>query len=225
MLAEANWVGHAAALSLRDGLRACRAPAAIPVTEQALAAIEEFLARRLEQQLLDEGHPVDRVSAAIIRASRPQCVDQILAELTMFADKPEFLHLIAALQRARRILPTGATPNYSQERLTGPEGALLRQQVSNFRNVVAGSPNLTNLLAAARELPSVVGQFFDVVLRHGRERTCPRTTYRARRSSRRARRGDTSIGTLCGSSSGTGGLPQVHSWRGAFERAEFLSDP
>ncbi|MEV6637520.1 glycine--tRNA ligase [Actinoplanes sp. NPDC051470] len=77
-----------ASLSLTDALARAAELQPVPVTPQILADAGEFLAKRLEQQLTEEGHPVDRVRAVLVHADRPAVADQFLAQLsTLIASK------------------------------------------------------------------------------------------------------------------------------------------
>jgi len=60
-----------AGLSLTDALRAAAERQPVPVSGEVLAACAEFLAKRLEQALAEEGFPIDRVRAVLAHADRP----------------------------------------------------------------------------------------------------------------------------------------------------------
>jgi glycyl-tRNA synthetase len=134
-------------------------PVAVPT--DVVTAVHEFLARRLEQQLLDEGHPVDRVRAVLVDADRPSRADEDLRQLAEFSDRDDFQRIAAALQRARRIAPPPPA-EYDPASLTEPAEIRLHEAVSRVR--LPEDATLRDLVAAAGDLPDAVDAFFDDVL-------------------------------------------------------------
>jgi glycyl-tRNA synthetase len=132
----------------------------VPVAAEVVAAVHDFLARRLEQQLLDEGHRVDRVRAALVNADRPSRVDEDLRQLAELSDSEDFQRIAAALQRARRI--GGTADSYDPQSLTEPAEIRLHEAVSRVR--LREDATLRDLVAAAGDLPDAVDAFFDDVL-------------------------------------------------------------
>jgi glycyl-tRNA synthetase len=132
----------------------------VPVDAQVVADLHGFLTRRLEQQLLDEGHGVDRVRATLVNADRPSRVDEDLRQLAELSDSEDFQRIAAALQRARRM---GGRPDaYEPQSLTEPAEIRLHEAVSRVR--LPDDPTLRDLVEAAGDLPDAVNAFFDDVL-------------------------------------------------------------
>jgi glycyl-tRNA synthetase len=150
-------------LSLRDALAEAARLQPVPVDAQTIDAVGDFVARRLEQQFLDEGYPVDRVRAAIIHADHPSGADRVLQQLIQHADSPDFRRLAAALQRARRIATTGDTV-YDPKTLTELAERQLHEAITKTASDGSGHPDLGGLVAAAGDLPTAVDTFFDDVL-------------------------------------------------------------
>ena len=146
-------------LSLRDGLRRAAQRQPVPVPERVVADAAEFLARRLEQVLTEEGHPVDRVRAVLVHADRPSVADTVLAQLDMLAGDPAFAAVAEMLGRVRRIVPAGTDAGYDPATLTEPAELALHEALARVRP--AG--DLTGFVPAARALVQPVQRFFDEV--------------------------------------------------------------
>jgi glycyl-tRNA synthetase len=122
--------------------------------------VDEFLTRRLEQQLLDEGHAFDRVRAVLVHADRPSRADDDLRQLEALAEREDFRRLAAALQRARRIAVPSSS--YDPALLTEPAERRLHEAVSAVDLPADADPR--TLLDATRDLPEAVDAFFDDIL-------------------------------------------------------------
>ncbi|GAA1805874.1 glycine--tRNA ligase [Luedemannella flava] len=152
-----------AAVSLRDAFAAAAARQPVAVAEGTVDAVVEFVTRRLEQQLLDEGHPVDRVRAVLVHAARPSTADRVLAQLNETADSSDFRRLAAALQRARRIATSGAA--YEPGVLTEPAERRLHETVVTAAARLPADAGIAELVEVdADELPAAVDAFFDDIL-------------------------------------------------------------
>ncbi len=136
----------------------------VPVAPDTLEDIREFLARRLEQVLTEEGRPVDRVRAALLHADRPYAVDQLLTQLDRLADEESFRKLAEAFQRARRILPPNTPTDYRVEVLIEPEELRLHEALGLVRAQLPARPDLDQLAAGAAHIIEPIGAFFDQVL-------------------------------------------------------------
>jgi glycyl-tRNA synthetase len=148
-----------APLSLADALEA--AAGLQPVKVTVLDEIREFLTRRLEQILLDEGNPVDRVRAVLPHAVRPPVADRLLGQLASLSTDPDFTAVAAAIQRARRIVPPGTPAAYDPGMLTEPAEVALHEAVSAVPAVL--DPDLVAFTAATGPLVGPVTRFFDEV--------------------------------------------------------------
>jgi glycyl-tRNA synthetase len=146
-------------LSLTDALASAAALQPVAVPASVLAEAGEFLAKRLEQVLVEEGHPVDRVRAVLPHAGRPSFADLLLAQLGRLIAEPAFLALAEAIQRARRIVPEGTPAQYDPALLKEPAEVALHETVQGVRP----STDLTGFLAAAGPLTGPVNAFFDEV--------------------------------------------------------------
>jgi glycyl-tRNA synthetase len=152
-----------AALSLSDALAAAAANQPVAVSPEVLTAAADFLARRLEQALVEEGHPVDRVRALLPHASRPSVVDTLLAQLDEVIDDPGFVAVAAAIQRARRIVPSGTPAAYGPAALTEPAEIALHEAVLAVQAALPQDPDLIRFTAATSALVTPIATFFDAV--------------------------------------------------------------
>jgi glycyl-tRNA synthetase len=167
-----------AALGLLAVYRAEEALAAVPLTTAwAIAAgvqpvavddsvvtdIADFVARRFEQQLIDEGHSVDRIRAVIKHSGQPRVVDHLLAQLDVLFDEETFRSLAAALARSGRIVPDGVPPEYDDALLTEPAEVRLHEMLREVHGRVDGQPDLERFVAATPGLVAAVNTFFDEI--------------------------------------------------------------
>ncbi|MET0493224.1 MAG: glycine--tRNA ligase [Actinoplanes sp.] len=152
-----------AELSLFDALADAAELQPVEVPAQVLTDANEFLAKRLEQVLVEEGHPVDRVRAVLPHAGRPSFADLLLAQLGRLVAEPAFRALAEAIQRARRIVPEGTAAAYDPALLKEPAEIALHEAV---REAVAGmreADDLTGFTAAAGPVTAPVNAFFEEV--------------------------------------------------------------
>jgi len=146
-----------AALAAAGALQPVEVPAAV------LAEAGDFLAKRLEQVLVEEGHPVDRVRAVLPHAGRPSFADLLLAQLGRLITEPRFLALAEAIQRARRIVPDGTAAQYDPALLKEPAEVALHETVQEVRRELPADADLSRLTEVAGQLTGPVNAFFDDV--------------------------------------------------------------
>jgi glycyl-tRNA synthetase len=152
-----------AGLSLTDALAAAAAIQPVEVPAGVLADVGEFLAKRLEQVLVEEGHPVDRVRAVLPQADRPAFADLLLAQLGRLIAEPDFLALAEAIQRARRIVPDGTPAQYDPALLKEPAEAALHESVRAVSAQLSADADLSRFTEVAGRLTGPVHAFFDEV--------------------------------------------------------------
>ncbi|MET8151951.1 glycine--tRNA ligase subunit beta, partial [Actinoplanes sp. NPDC005259] len=149
-------------ISLTAALATAAAAQPVDVPERVLADAGDFLARRLEQVLVEEGHPVDRVRAVLPHAGRPAFADLLLAQLGRLVAEREFLALAEAIQRARRIVPDGTAAAYDPALLKEPAEVTLHEAVRAVRAQPAPA-DLSGFTAVAGRITGPVRAFFDDV--------------------------------------------------------------
>ncbi|MEU4222290.1 glycine--tRNA ligase subunit beta, partial [Actinoplanes sp. NPDC026623] len=150
-------------ISLTESLAAAAALQPVEVPAGVLADAGAFLAGRLEQVLVEEGHQVDRVRAVLPHAGRPSFADLLLAQLGRLIADPEFLALAEAIQRARRIVPDGTAAAYDPAALREPAELTLHEAVLAARAELEPATDLTRFTAAAARITGPVNAFFDDV--------------------------------------------------------------
>ncbi|GIF04149.1 glycine--tRNA ligase [Actinoplanes siamensis] len=162
LLAVHRSTAEFAPLDLLSALRLAADAQPVPVSEDVLTAVGDFLARRLEQALTEEGQPVDRVRAVLPHFARPSVADTLLAQLADAVEDTAFTSVAAAIQRARRIVPEGTAAAYDVSLLKEPAELALHQAVSAV--VRPAVPDLPQFVAATRGLVEPVHTFFEDVL-------------------------------------------------------------
>ncbi|GLW31537.1 glycine--tRNA ligase [Actinoplanes regularis] len=154
-----------ASLSLTDALAVAAAAQPVPVGPEVLAAVSDFLAKRLEQALTEEGRPVDRVRAVLPHFARPSVADTLLAQLSVAVGDADFAAVAAAIQRARRIVPEGTIASYDTGALKEPAELALHDAVTAVRAGLDPSVvDLPRFVTATGQLVEPVNRFFDDVL-------------------------------------------------------------
>ncbi|WP_433360664.1 glycine--tRNA ligase [Actinoplanes sp. CA-142083] len=154
-----------AALSLTDGLRRAAAQQPVPVSGEVVAACADFLAKRLEQTLTEEGNPVDRVRAVLPHADRPSVASNLLTQLASVTANPDFVAVAEAVQRARRIVPPGTPAGYDSGILKEPAEVALHSAVVAVAAELGPSPepDLFHFTGIVSRLAAPLATFFDEV--------------------------------------------------------------
>jgi glycyl-tRNA synthetase len=124
--------------------------------------VQEFVVRRLELLLIEEGRAVDDVRAVLLHATRPHLVDGLLHQLEALSAVADFRLLAEALQRSRRIVPAGTPSEYDASVLVEPAELRLHEAVRQVRaELGAGAgADLERLLKAAAPVIGPVTDFF-----------------------------------------------------------------
>jgi glycyl-tRNA synthetase len=151
-------------VSMRHAAHLAAAQQPVPVEPAALGNALEFLTRRLEQQLLDEGQPVDRVRASLPHADQPRRLDQTLSQLATLAGDDTFQRVTAALQRARRIVPDATPAEYDPGLLSQPAEQQLIAAVTSLQDNLDAQADFGRFVEAAAQLIGPIEQFFTDVL-------------------------------------------------------------
>ncbi len=152
-----------AKLSLTDGLATAYAAQPVPVDAAVPDETAGFLARRLEQLLLEEGQPVDRVRAVLPHASHPHLVDRLLAQLAVLAEQETFRQLVEALQRSSRIVPAGTRAEYAPAQLTETAEIQLHESLRKVRADLGDRTDLVHFTEVAGRIVDPINAFFDQV--------------------------------------------------------------
>ncbi|HEX5200545.1 MAG TPA: glycine--tRNA ligase subunit alpha/beta, partial [Actinoplanes sp.] len=137
----------------------------VPVSGEVLAACADFLAKRLEQILTEEGNPIDRVRAVLPHADRPSVASNLLTQLASVTANPDFVAVAEAVQRARRIVPAGTPAGYDAGILKEPAEVALHAAVTAVAAELGPSPepDLFRFTGIVARLVAPLATFFDEV--------------------------------------------------------------
>jgi glycyl-tRNA synthetase len=150
------------AISLRSALALAAQPVEVPGTVLDDAA--GFLAKRLEQMLVEEGQPVDWVRAVLPHADRPSVADRLLYELSALVGDDTFQGVAEAIQRARRIVPADTPPSYDAAALVESAEVALHEAVKQVQaDLDTSSPDLTHFTQVVSRIVGPVTTFFEDV--------------------------------------------------------------
>jgi glycyl-tRNA synthetase len=150
------------AISLRSALALAAQPVEVP--GKVLDDAAGFLARRLEQMLVEEGQPVDWVRAVLPHADRPAVADRLLYELSTLVGDDTFQGVAEAIQRARRIVPADTQPGYDAAVLAEPAEVTLHEVVKQVQaDLDTSSPDLTHFTQVVSRIVRPVTTFFEDV--------------------------------------------------------------
>ncbi len=145
-------------IDLVGAFAAAAAAQPVEVPEGVLAAIADFVAKRFEQVLVEEGQPVDWVRAVLPQAGHPVRADRLLYELSTLVGEETFEGVAAAIQRARRIVPDGTPAAYDPAVLTEPAELALHEAIQGV-----GGGDLMHFTRSAARIVGPVNRFFDDV--------------------------------------------------------------
>ncbi|WP_040160218.1 glycine--tRNA ligase [Nigerium massiliense] len=134
----------------------------VDVSEETVAAAQEFTIGRFGQLMRDEGVSAGQVQAVEPSADKPGAVAAILADLDAARGDERLPPLVTALVRIDRIVPAGTPATLDAERLTGPAEKKLVAEVERSRE--AASEGLAEFTAASEPLVGAINTFFDDVL-------------------------------------------------------------
>lgn len=140
----------------------------VAAPESTATALDEFVRRRWEQQLLDAGIPHRLIDAVGPVSDRPGIADDALATLHVLVSRRSFGELIEAMQRVHRILLTDAVSDYKPELLRAPAEIALHQATSTVAaQLTQGLDNqsvgLEQFADVAAQLVAPIAAFFDEV--------------------------------------------------------------
>jgi glycyl-tRNA synthetase len=154
-----------AGVPVDEGLEIAAACQPVEVAPEAVREAERFTARRLEQALLESGHPVHVVRAVMPHAATPARAARDVADLEGLLAADGFRRLTAALQRVLRIVPQD-TPAAFDPALFEDEAerALAAALAGVAEKVRGGTLPLPEFATTAEALVDPIDDYFDKVL-------------------------------------------------------------
>lgn len=152
------------AVDLRDLFAAAAKVQPNDIGSGVLDELQEFVARRLEQRLVDDGHPVDVVRAALRRAHRPDLVATSVAELRDLVGSESFRAVAAATNRCARIAAKADDGDVDRALLDEPVEVALWTAYRSVASGLPAEPSLTEFVDRYQPLIEPVDLFFEDVL-------------------------------------------------------------
>jgi glycyl-tRNA synthetase len=150
-------------LTITEGLEIAARFQPVPAVGRLDDAMD-FIARRFDQLMIDQGQPAASVRAVRPVVDTPARAEQALHDLAALLDTPDGQELVAAIQRVRRILPAGATPGCDPELFESPAEYTLLAALHKVSEAVRPDDSLRHFAAKATALTQPVDDFFDQVL-------------------------------------------------------------
>jgi glycyl-tRNA synthetase len=137
----------------------------VEVRPEAVREAERFVARRLEQTLLEIGYPVNVVRAVLPHAATPGRASRDAADLEELVTSEGFQRLTTALQRVVRIVPPGTRADHDPGLSQDDVERRLAEAVTGVAEKLRGGPlPLKEFAAIAEALVRPIDDYFDDVL-------------------------------------------------------------
>jgi glycyl-tRNA synthetase len=153
------------AITVRGGLLAAARHQPVTASGESLEEAAEFVLRRFEQALLDEGHPVQVVRAVLPSADRPGYAERAARDLESLLGDERFRRLTTALQRVLRIVPEGTPPVYKAELFDAAAEFALHHAYARTKAALGlAAPTLPAFIDGALPLAEPIDAYFEEVL-------------------------------------------------------------
>ncbi|MFA1548020.1 glycine--tRNA ligase [Actinomadura chokoriensis] len=157
-------VPRLAPVTVGDGLALAARHQPVTAAPDALAEAERFIARRLEQNLLDEGRAVNVVRAVLPLAGAPAHAARAAGDLAELLGSPRFERLTTALQRVLRIVPDAAGAGYDPALFTERAEGDLHEAFTRVKAELTARPSVPEFATAASALVAPIDAYFDDVM-------------------------------------------------------------
>ncbi|MDN3358328.1 glycine--tRNA ligase [Actinomadura sp. DC4] len=154
-----------AGIRVDDGLAIAAACQPVEVDADAVREAGRLTARRLEQALLESGHPVHVVRAVMPHAATPARAARDAADLEGLSESEGFGRLTAALQRVLRIVPADAPAAFDPGLFEDEAERTLSTALAGVVEKARGGPlPLPEFATVAEALVEPIDDYFDKVL-------------------------------------------------------------
>ena len=157
-------LAHRLPLDLRDLFAAAAELQAVPMAAAAFEELLDFVTRRLEQRLVDEGHRTDLVRAVLAAGDQPARSVTTPAELESLLDDERFRRVATAYRRSARIA-RGTQPGAIDPDLFDDNSEAALWKV--FQSVGAdldGAESLSRFVESFEPLVAPIDTFFEQVM-------------------------------------------------------------
>jgi len=151
---------------IREGLKAAAALQPAPMSDDVLAEVMDFIAKRLYVALRDEGFPHDVVEAVLAeQAWNPARARDAVAALADAVQQPWWEDAFTAYARAKRIVrKLDETYALNPDAYTEPATRALHAAYEAAAAKLAAQRDMPTLLQVLRELQGPINDFFENVL-------------------------------------------------------------
>jgi glycyl-tRNA synthetase len=154
-----------AGIRVDEALAVAAARQPVDVAPEAVREAGRLTERRLEQALLESGHPVSVVRAVLPHAATPARAARDAADLEGLLAREEFGRLTTALQRVLRIVPPETPAAYDPALFEDDAERALAAAVAAVAERLRGGPlPLPEFAAVAGALAGPIDAYFDAVL-------------------------------------------------------------
>ncbi|MFD0687021.1 glycine--tRNA ligase [Actinomadura fibrosa] len=157
-------VPQLSAITVGEGLAIAARHQPIEVPPDVLTEAGRFVARRLEQNLLDEGHAINVVRAVLPHADSPAHAEQAAKDLAELLRSDTFTALTTALQRVLRIVPDGTRPAYDPALFQEPAEHHLHEAFTQVHEALPPRPDLRVFNVTANPLVDPINAYFNEVM-------------------------------------------------------------
>jgi glycyl-tRNA synthetase len=159
-------IERAIPLDLRQAIDAAANVHTVEVSPQIKATVLDFVRRRVEQMLVDQGYRRDRIVAVLnARGATPALAAASLGELEQLADTPRFAEVVEAFLRVARIVDKySVQAPLEPERLQEPAELALWKALQQARDLVRPDISIEAFVDAFAPLRGPIQTLFEQVL-------------------------------------------------------------
>jgi len=159
-------IERAVNLDLRQAIAAAAKVQAVEVRAQTEATVLDFILRRLEQMLVDQGHRRDRIVPVLhARGAAPALATASVRELERLAGTQRFAEVVEAYLRVARIVDKYPVQDpVHPQRLEAPAELVLWQALQQARSLVRADMAIETFVDAFAPLRGPIHTFFEHVL-------------------------------------------------------------
>ncbi len=155
---------HRLPVDLRALFAAAAGHQAVAISDAAAEELLDFVRRRLEQRLLDEGHRPDLVRAVLVKADSPASSVAVLDELERLLADEEFRTVATAYRRSLRIAKGVESGPVDPALFDNAAEAALWEAFLAVEAELLGATTLSRFTATFAPLVDLINGFFEAVL-------------------------------------------------------------
>lgn len=157
-------IEHRLDIDLRELFAAAAGEQAVATPAAALGDLLDFVTRRLEQRLLDDGHRPDLVRAVLVGAAQPARAVATLSELESLLPADRFRTVAAAYRRSARIARGSPPGDVDAGRFEDVWEKALWEAYQAAGPALAAASSLTEFVERFSPLVAPIDAFFEHVM-------------------------------------------------------------